>query len=183
MKKIGLAAFLAASMIAVYLTAGSRLSGSSPAPAPAPGEAPNSPDPNEKAPALAGPGLDGKTVDLSGFAGKIVLVDFWATWCDPCKEEIPDLVKMRDRLKDKGFEILSVSMDEAGEKAVKKFIVKQPISYPIVINGGERAPQGWDVPGLPTAYLVGRHGEILKRWFGEKDMPELESDVNAALAK
>jgi thiol-disulfide isomerase/thioredoxin len=127
MKKISLAVFLAVSVVAVYLLAGSRLSGPGAPPAPASKEAPNSPDPSEKAPALSGPGLDGKTVALSAYAGKIVLVDFWATWCDPCKEEIPDLVKLRDKLKDKGFEILSVSMDEAGAAAVKKFTARRPI--------------------------------------------------------
>jgi hypothetical protein len=74
-------------------------------------------------------------------------------------------------------------MDEDGEKAVKKFTAKQPISYPVVLNQGERAPSGWVVPGLPTAYLIGRRGEVLRRWFGEKDMADLEKDVDAALAK
>jgi peroxiredoxin len=178
MKKYGIAVFLCVSAVAVYLLAGSR--GAAPSESAAES---NSPDPNEKAPALSGPTFDGKTAALTDYAGKIVLVDFWATWCDPCKEEIPDLVKMREKLKGKGFEILSVSMDENGAKAVKKFVAKQPITYPIVLNGGERAPDGWTVPGLPTAYLIGRHGEVLKRWFGEKEMPELESDVNAALAR
>ena len=182
--KFGLAAFLCVSAVVVYLLAGQRLAPTSPAgPGPETESAGNAPDPNEKAPALSAPALDGKTLTLAGFAGKVVLVDFWATWCDPCREEIPDLVKLRDRLKDKGFEILGVSMDEDGAKAVKKFIAKQPISYPVVLNSGERPPAGWVVPGLPTAYLIGRHGEVLKRWFGEKDMPDLEKDVTAALAK
>jgi thiol-disulfide isomerase/thioredoxin len=183
-KKFGLAAFLCVSFVIVYLLAGRRLAPPSPAGSgPETESAANAPDPNEKAPALSGLTLGGKALALSGFAGKVVLVDFWATWCDPCREEIPDLVKLRDRLKDKGFEIFGVSMDEEGAKAVKKFIAKQPISYPVILNGGERAPAGWVVPGLPTAYLIGRHGEVLKRWFGEKDMADLEKDVNAALAK
>ena len=181
-KKFGLAAFLSLSAIVAYLIAGARLAPQAPD-GPSADMEQNAPDPNEKAPPLSGPTLAGKTLSLSSFAGKVVLVDFWATWCDPCKEEIPDLVKLRDRLKDKGFEILGVSMDEEGAKAVKKFTAKQPISYPVVLNGGERAPAGWTVPGLPTAYLIGRHGEVLKRWFGEKDMPDLEKDVTAALAK
>ncbi len=74
-------------------------------------------------------------------------------------------------------------MDEEGAKAVKAFMAKQAISYPVVLNGGERAPAGWVVPGLPTAYLIGRQGQVLKRWFGEKDMPDLEKDVAAALGK
>ena len=182
MKKLGLAAALAVSVVAVYLLASrnSREAKDVEPSSPAASE-PNSPDPDEKAAALSGPTLDGKTLALSGFAGKVVLVDFWATWCDPCKEEIPDLVKLRERLKDQGFEIFGVSMDEEGGKAVKKFTARQPISYPVVLNGGERPPKGWTVPGLPTAYLIGRRGEVLKRWFGEKDMPDLEKDVLAAL--
>ena len=183
-KKFAVAALLCVSAVVVYLLAGRRIAPSAPAGAGAGAEPEqNFPDPNEKAPPLSGPTLDGKTLTLAGFSGKVVLVDFWATWCDPCKEEIPDLVKLRDRLKDKGFEILGVSMDEEGAKAVKKFIAKQPISYPVVLHDGECPPEGWTVPGLPTAYLIGRNGQVLKRWFGEKDMPDLEKDVTAALAK
>ena len=183
-KKFAVAAFLCGSLVAAYLLAGRKLAPPAPAGAgPETESAANAPDPDEKAPPLSDPTLDGKTLALSGLAGKVVLVDFWATWCDPCREEIPDLVKLRDRLKDKGFEIFGVSMDEGGAKAVQRFVAKQPISYPLVLNGGERPPKGWVVPGLPTAYLIGRHGEVLKRWFGEKDMADLERDVTAALAK
>jgi peroxiredoxin len=182
MKRTGLAAALAASAVVVYLLA-SRMPSSSPASGLSPSADKTSPDPKERAAALSGPTLDGKTLTLSSFAGKVVLVDFWATWCDPCREEIPDLVKLRERLKDKGFVVFGVSMDEEGAKAVKKFTAKQPITYPLVLNGSERPPKGWTVPGLPTAYLIGRRGEVLKRWFGEKDMPDLEKDVLAALAR
>ncbi|MFI5362186.1 MAG: redoxin domain-containing protein [Elusimicrobiota bacterium] len=183
MKKLGLAAALTASAVVVYFLASRNVPDSGGTGSSFSEPERNSPDPNEKAPALSGRTLDGKTLALSSLSGKVVLVDFWATWCDPCKEEIPDLVKLRDRLKDKGFEILGDSMDEDGEKAVKRFLVRQPIPYPIILNGGERPPAGWVVPGMPTAYLIGRHGEVLKRWFGEKDMPDLEKDVTAALAK
>ena len=170
-KKIGFAAFLSIFFIVVYFLAGRKTAPT------------NAPDPHKKAPALSGPTLAGKTLSLSGFAGKVVLVDFWATWCDPCREEIPDLVNLRERLKAEGFEILGVSMDEEGARAVKSFIAKQPISYPVILNDGERPPAGWTVPGLPTAYLVGRRGELLKRWFGEKDMRDLAKDVTSALAQ
>jgi peroxiredoxin len=173
MKKLPAFAALAAGAVILYFLA-------SPRPAAPPAAAP---DQHDVAAPLSAPALDGKTVSLADFKGKVVLVDFWATWCDPCREEIPDLVKLQARLKDKGFTILGVSMDERGAAAVNKFTAKQPISYPVILNGGERAPKGWVVPGLPTAYLVGRDGTVLKRWFGEKDPAELEAAVNAALAR
>jgi thiol-disulfide isomerase/thioredoxin len=137
---------------------------------------------HEGAVALSEPALSGGTVALSSYAGKVVLVDFWATWCAPCVEELPDLVALRGKLAPKGFEILGVSMDDDADPTVRRFLRKHPIPYPILLNGGERPPDGWDVPGLPTAYLIGRDGTVLKRWFGEKDIPELERAVEAALA-
>lgn len=138
------------------------------------------PSPKIAAP-LSGPTLEGQRLTLADDKGKIVLVDFWATWCDPCKEEIPDLDRIYRKFKDKGFVLLGDSMDDDGALAVKKFLVKQSISYPIILNNGERPPDGWVVPGLPTAYLIGKDGRVLKRWFGSKDPAELEAAVAAAL--
>ncbi len=166
-----IAAVIAAGAVAVYLLA-----------APKSSDAPSTASLPEPGFSFTLPDLAGKTVSLSDFKGKVVLVDFWATWCDPCKEEIPGLVKLNDALKDKGFTVLGVSMDEEGMRAVQKFMKKQQITYPVVLNGGERAPKGWLVPGLPTAYLVGRDGSVLKRWFGEKDLQEVEAVAAAALA-
>ncbi len=136
----------------------------------------------EVAPALSGKTLDGKIASLSDYKGKVVLVDFWATWCDPCRAEIPELLKLQAGLGGKGFAVLGVSMD--GEvSAVASFSAKMRITYPIILNGGERAPQGWVVPGLPTAYLIGRDGKVLRRIFGSKSLAKLTSEVEAALAK
>ena len=169
MKRLTLAAAVIASAALIYYLAAR--------------PAPPGPEAAQKAASLSGPTLEGKTVSLSDFAGKVVLVDFWATWCDPCQREIPGLVELHKRLAPKGFAVLGVSMDEEGAKVVGAFAKAKSISYPLVLNGGERPPAGWVVPGLPTSYLVGRDGTMLKRWFGEKDLTELGRDVEAALGK
>ncbi len=135
----------------------------------------------ETAAPLSGKTLDGKIVSLSDFKGKVVLVDFWATWCDPCKYEIPDLIKLQDKLGSKGFAILSVSMDEDVAE-VAPFAKAAKINYPIILNASERPPKGWIAPGLPTAYLIGRDGKVLQRKFGSKSIDKLAAEVEAALA-
>ena len=139
-------------------------------------------DAGESASALSGKTLDGNTVSLSDYKGKVVLVDFWATWCDPCKSEIPELIKLQDELGPKGFAILGVSMDEEVAE-VPPFVKAAKINYPLILNNGERAPKGWVVPGLPTAYLIGRDGKTIKRMFGSKSVVKLKADVEAALAR
>lgn len=136
----------------------------------------------EAAAPLSGRTLEGKTVSLSDLKGKVVLVDFWATWCDPCKAEIPELVELQKALGPKGFVILGVSMDEETSE-VGPFAKAAGINYPVILNGGEVAPKGWVVPGLPTAYLIGRDGAVLQRQFGSKSIAKLAADVEAALAK
>jgi thiol-disulfide isomerase/thioredoxin len=172
MKKTGLAIALILGAVLVYVLAASNRHE----------DEPDAPVALEKSTALVEKSLDGRTISLSQYAGKVVLVDFWATWCAPCREELPDLISLREKYAARGFEILGVSMDEDGEKAVKRFLKKQPIPYPLALNGGEMEPKGWTVPGLPTAYLIGRDGMVRKRWFGEKDMGELAREVESALA-
>lgn len=136
----------------------------------------------EPVPPLSGTTLEGKSVSLSDYKGKVVLVDFWATWCGPCKAEIPELVKLQEELGPKGLIVLGVSMDDEPE-AVPAFAKKMGINYPVLVGGGETAPKGWIVPGLPTAYLIGRDGKAVLRLFGSKSVAKLKVEVEAALAR
>ncbi|HEX4048713.1 MAG TPA: TlpA disulfide reductase family protein [Elusimicrobiota bacterium] len=145
-------------------------------------ESPRGPESGRKAPALALPGLDGRAISLADYSGKVVLVDFWATWCPPCREELPALAELDRTFAPKGFSVLGVAMDEGGAKTVREFFAGRPVPYPIALDASGDAPAGWDVPGLPTAYLIGRDGAVRRSWVGAKDADELRAEIEAALA-
>jgi cytochrome c biogenesis protein CcmG/thiol:disulfide interchange protein DsbE len=119
--------------------------------------------------------LDGKEVKLSDYKGKVVLVNFWASWCPPCKEEMPILEKVYQKYNDKNFVILAVNMDTS-EGAMKEFLEKNRYSFPIVRIKGEA---GLNIPGLPTSYLVDKDGSVKKIRLGV--YRELEEDLSKLL--
>jgi len=119
--------------------------------------------------------LDGKEVKLSDYKGKVVLVNFWASWCPPCKEEMPVLEKVYQKYNDKNFVILAVNMDTS-EGAMKEFLEKNRYSFPIVRIKRET---GLNIPGLPTSYLVDKDGSVKKIRLGV--YRELEEDLSKLL--
>ncbi len=119
--------------------------------------------------------LDGKEVKISDYKGKVVLVNFWASWCPPCKEEMPIFEKVYQKYSDKNFVILAVNMDTS-EGAMKEFLEKNPYSFPIVRIKGEA---GLNIPGLPTSYLVDKDGSVKKIRLGI--YRELEEDLSKLL--
>lgn len=129
---------------------------------------------------LAVADLSGKTVRLADFKGRVVLVDFWATWCDPCLQELPDLNALYRRHERKGFVILAVSVDEATRKDIAAFVAENDVPYPVLLAGGSPV-KGWPVRGLPTAHLIDGEGRIVRSWFGYKDPHQLEESVQALL--
>lgn len=128
------------------------------------------------------PDLAGKTVRLSDFKGRAVLVDFWATWCGPCLDELPDLKALYAKYKDRGFTIVGISIDDMGKEVVGPFVRENQVSYPILLAGPDPV-QGFQVPGLPTAYLIDRRGFIVKRYLGFKFPEQLDKDVAAVLSQ
>ncbi len=119
--------------------------------------------------------LDGKEVKISDYKGKVVLVNFWASWCPPCKEEMPIFEKVYQKYSNKDFVILAVNMDTS-EGALKEFLEKNRYSFPIVRIKGEA---GLNIPGLPTSYLVDKDGSVKKIRLGI--YRELEEDLSKLL--
>ena len=109
---------------------------------------------------------NGKMVHLSDYKGKVVLLDFWATWCGPCRLEIPWLKEFQSKFKDQGFEVLGVSMDDDGWAAVKPFVSELGINYRIVIGDDATAQIYGGVDALPTTFVIDREGRIAKVHVG-----------------
>ena len=118
------------------------------------------------APDFALKDVDGKTVHLSDYKGKVVLLDFWATWCAPCKIEIPWFMEFEQQYKDKGFAVLGVSMDDDGWTVVKPYLQQLKINYRIVLGNDKVGDAYGGVDSLPTTLLIDRQGRIASKHIG-----------------
>jgi len=125
--------------------------------------------------------LSSKTVRLSDFKGKVVLLDFWATWCAPCREEIPELIQLQRQYSSKGFTVLGVALDEEGAAVVKPVAHRLDINYPVVIGTLQVAAAYGGIEALPTTFLIGRNGKILKTYVGSREKSEFQQDIASAL--
>ena len=99
------------------------------------------------------------TFALASLQGKVVYLDFWASWCGPCRVSFPQLEKLREELGSQGFEVLAVNVDEI-ERDALRFLAEIPVSYPIVRDGGGETPLAYGVVGMPTGYLIDRSGTV-----------------------
>jgi cytochrome c biogenesis protein CcmG/thiol:disulfide interchange protein DsbE len=135
------------------------------------------------APDFALTDLSGKTVRLADFKGKVVLLDFWATWCAPCREEIPDFVELQEQYAEQGFTLLGISLDEEGAEVVKPFAQQLGINYPVVIGNTEVSAAYGGMQALPTAFLIGRDGRILEAFVGDRARPDFERAIRSALRR
>lgn len=134
-------------------------------------------------PTFALPDLDGNNVALGDFRGSVVVVDLWATWCPPCREEIPVLIDLYSEYKDDGLVILGVGLDRGGAADLAPFVEKNGITYPILV--GDRAvSEAYKVTGIPTTFIIGRDGRIVAKHvgFAMEMVPELTSEIVNALS-
>jgi len=124
--------------------------------------------------------LSGKKVSLAGLKGSVVLVEFWATWCPPCRTSIPALEKLHRAYAGKGLAILAVSMDEGSWDEVRAFCSEHHITY-TVLQGTEQVSTKYAVRMIPATYLVDRQGTIQKRYLGEMNEERIEKDIQSLL--
>ncbi len=122
--------------------------------------------------------LNGNTISTVALKGKVIIVNFWATWCPPCREEIPELIDLQDKYKDK-LQIIGVSMDEDASPAeVNAFAQKAGINYPVVM-GKDIAQEYGGVPALPTSFVVNKDGGVVQKHVGIVQPDEIEAEVRA----
>ncbi len=125
--------------------------------------------------------LAGNVVSLEDLKGKVVLVDFWATWCQPCTVLIPWFIEFKDRYGPQGFEIVGISMDEEGAEVVKPYAEKSKMNYPIVIGTEATAEEWGGIFGLPTSFLIDRQGNIRSRHVGLVSRDVFEKEIRELL--
>jgi thiol-disulfide isomerase/thioredoxin len=134
--------------------------------------------------------LDDKEVPLSQYKGKVVLVNFWATWCEPCQIEIPWLIEMQQKYSEKGFTILGVDVDDEGKAAVAPFVAKErfnvngqklPMNYPILLGNDSVADKFGGLLGFPTSFLISRDGKIIKKVQGLVSYDEIAKAIESQL--
>lgn len=125
--------------------------------------------------------VNGKVVRLSDYRGKVVLLDFWATWCGPCGIEIPWFTEFQRKYKDRGFTVLGVSMDDGGWKDVKPFVAEKKINYQIVLGDDKTSDQYGSVEALPTTFVIDREGRIASVHVGLVDKKEFDDAIQKLL--
>jgi peroxiredoxin len=125
--------------------------------------------------------LDGKTMRLSDLRGKAVLLNFWATWCGPCKIEMPWFVDLQNQYASQGLQIVGVAMDDASKEDISKFAKDMGVNYPILIGKDSVGDQYGGVPALPETFLIARDGKIVDKIIGLKGKAEIEDAIKKAL--
>jgi peroxiredoxin len=128
------------------------------------------------APDFSLPDLTGGQVKLSDYRGKVVLLDFWATWCDPCREEIPHFIQLQNKYRDQGLQIIGISMDD-GPEPVRDYYERFHMNYPVVMGNAKIGELYGGILGLPIAFVLRRDGRVDGRHIGATDISVFEKEI------
>ena len=131
------------------------------------------------APEFSLPDIKGKVVSLSDFSGKVVILDFFATWCPPCRQEVPDFIELQKSYGDKGFTMIGVALVKLGD--AKKFAGEFGINYPVLIDDGKVSGSYGPIRSIPTTFVVDRDGNIVKMYIGFRPKEVFENDIKELL--
>jgi peroxiredoxin len=125
--------------------------------------------------------LDGKPLSLSDYRGKVVLLNFWATWCTPCRGEIPQFIDYQNKYGPQGLQLVGISMDDDA-KPVHDFYQQFKMNYPVAIGSAGLAESYGGVLGLPVTFLIGRDGRIAAKYVGAVELPVLQQKIESLLS-
>lgn len=123
--------------------------------------------------------MNGKSVSLADFKGKVVILDFWATWCPPCKREIPDFIKLQSEYGSKGLQIVGIALDQPNK--VQAFVKDNGMNYPVLPGTSEVAANYGGVEGIPTTFIIDKSGKIVTKYEGFRPKETFESQIKKLL--
>lgn len=139
------------------------------------------PEKKKKAPNFSLRTQNEKLIELSRLKGKVVLVNFWATWCPPCRAEIPDFIEVYNTYKSQGFEIVGIALDEEGWSKVAPYMEKVKINYPVVLGTEKVVQQYGGIEAIPTTFMIDKNGYIAGRQVGGLSKEALEQKLKSLL--
>jgi peroxiredoxin len=120
------------------------------------------------------PSLVGNPVRLSNYKGKVVFLNFWATWCPPCREEMPSMESLYQRLKGRDFEMLAVSIDTKGADRVQSFVATYALTFPVLLDPNKKIYRLYGLTGVPETFIIGKNGDIILKIIGPRDWMKKE---------
>lgn len=131
------------------------------------------------APAFTLTDLDGKPVSLADFRGKVVVLNFWATWCPPCKREIPDFIELQTAYGLRGVQIVGIALDEP--EKVREFALENGMNYPVLLGSDDISMKYGGIEGIPTTFIIDKSGKIVNKFEGFRSRQLFESEIQKLL--
>jgi len=131
------------------------------------------------APSFTLTNVNGRSVSLSDFKGKVVILDFWATWCPPCKQEIPDFISLQSQYASRGLQIVGIALDQPDK--VRAFAQQNGMNYPVLFGTDQIAALYGGIEGIPTTFILDKNGNIVTRFEGFRSREDFESEINRLL--